>query len=134
MGTKKTIGFYFYNPNRPTWAINLGGILQGLSFFFGLCGLGAFGMGFSFPIAFVGFAVFAALTVICQLVGRRLALGKKSVPKKSHEVDPAMVELVSKLRARGVPDNDIAEAVRAVQNGESPDKVIKQLKTKASKK
>ena len=81
MGTKKTIGFYFYNPNRPAWAINLGGILQGLSFFFGLCGLGAFGMGFSFPPAFIGFAVFAALTIACQLGGRRLALGKKQKPE-----------------------------------------------------
>lgn len=133
MGTKKTIGFYFYNPNRPTWAINLGGILQGLSFFFGLCGLGAFGMGFSFPPAFIGFAVFAALTIACQLGGRRLALGKKQVSDSS-KVDPAVIELVSKLRERGVPDKDIVTAVRAVQSGESPEKVIKQLKTKASKK
>lgn len=133
MGTKKTIGFYFYNPNRPTWAINLGGILQGLSFFFGLCGLGAFGMGFSFPPAFIGFAVFAALTIACQLGGRRLALGKKQTSNSS-KADPATVELVSKLRERGVSDKDIVTAVRAVQSGESPDKVIKQLKTKAGKK
>lgn len=136
MGTKKTIGFYFYNPNRPTWAINLGGILQGLSFFFGLCGLGAFGMGFSFPPAFIGFAVFAALTIVCQLVGRRLSLGKKPKPssKTQQKADPAMVELVAKLRERGVSDEDIVEAVRAVQNGEPAEKVIKQLKTKAGKK
>ena len=132
MGTKKTIGFYFYNPNRPTWAINLGGLLQGLSFFFGLCGLGAFGMGFSFPPAFIGFAVFAALTIVCQLVGRRLALGKKHDPKS--KADPATVELVAKLRERGVSDKDIVEAVRAVKSGEPAEKVIKHLKTKASKK
>ena len=132
MGTKKTIGFYFYNPNRPTWAINLGGLLQGLSFFFGLCGLGAFGMGFSFPPAFIGFAVFAALTIVCQLVGRRLALGKKQDPKS--KADPATVELVAKLRERGVSDKDIVEAVRAVKSGEPADPAIKPLKTKAGKK
>ncbi len=132
MGTKKTIGFYFYNPNRPTWAINLGGLLQGLSFFFGLCGLGAFGMGFSFPPAFIGFTVFAALTIVCQLVGRRLALGKKQNPKS--KADPATVELVAKLRERGVSDKDIVEAVRAVKSGEPAEKVIKHLKTKAGKK
>ena len=132
MGTKKTIGFYFYNPNRPTWAINLGGLLQGLSFFFGLCGLGAFGMGFSFVPAFIGFAVFAALTIICQLVGRRLALGKKPATK-TQKPDQATVELVANLRKRGVPDKDIVEAVRAVQNGKTAEEVIKQLKTKTKK-
>ena len=71
MGTKKIIGYYTYNPNRPKWAINLGGILQGLSFFFGLCAIYAL---FLFWPAAIGFV---ALVVVCQLSGRRLAIGKK---------------------------------------------------------
>lgn len=76
MGTKKVIGYYRYNPNRPKWAINLGGILQGLSFFFGFCAVTALIFAFRAPIVWLGVLGFAALTVLCQLSGRRLAIGK----------------------------------------------------------
>ena len=133
MGTKKTIGYYRYNPNRPTWAINLGGILQGLSFFFGFCAVTALVFAFRAPIVWLGVAGFTALTIICQLSGRRLAIGKKqkSVPN-SQKVDPALVELIGKLRERGVSDKDIADAFRAVKSGEmSAKSVAEKLQAKA---
>ena len=154
MGTKKIIGYYRYNPNRPSWAVNLGGVMQGLSFFWGFCAICCLVFFFqsiqygtiSTFYLFLGFLALVALVVFNQIVGKRLAIGKNYHPRlpftrkecgsstKASQPDPAIVELVSKLRARGIPDKDIFEAVRATMNDGSLASVAKHLDKKAVKK
>ena len=155
MGTKKTIGYYRYNPNRPTWAINLGGILQGLSFFWGFCAVCCLVFFFqsiqygtiTTLYIFLGFLALVTLVVFNQVVGKKLAIGKDYHPrlpfagrknsgsKKTSQGDPALTELIGKLRERGVPDKDIADALRAVKSGEMSAKLAaEKLQAKAKVK
>lgn len=79
MGVKVPIGYYKYNPNRPKWAINLGGLMQGLSPFLGISSIFfAIIISNQYSLAggiFCGIAIFAA-AILCWVGGRRLALGK----------------------------------------------------------
>jgi hypothetical protein len=133
MGVKVPIGYYKYNPNRPKWAINLGGLMQGLSPF-----LGIFSVLFAIIISnqyglpagiFCGIAIFAA-AVLFWFGGRRLALGEAPVAKN---VDPDMIKLIAKLRARGVSDQEIVSALHATKNGTPVEEVVKKLTEKAPK-
>lgn len=133
MGAKATIGFYKYNPNRPKWAINLGGLMQGFGPFLGISSIFfAFAISNQYGLALgivCGIVIFV-LAILCWVGGRRIALGK--IPSQK-DVDPNMVKLVAKLRARGVSDEEIVDALRAAKNGTPVETVAKSLMEKASK-
>lgn len=82
MGTKKIIGQYAYSKDRPKWAVTVGGIMQGISYFWGLCAvyclLAQIGARDDERVPFlVAFVIFVVLVVANQIIGRRLAIGKK---------------------------------------------------------
>lgn len=49
------------------------------------------------------------------------------IGQSTPEADPAITEVVSLLRARGVPDQIIVSAIRAVKNGMPPEQVASQI-------
>lgn len=50
-----------------------------------------------------------------------------SIGQETPQTDPAVTEVVSLLRARGVPDQIIIGAIRAVRNGMPPEQVANQI-------
>lgn len=56
-----------------------------------------------------------------NLIGQELALAGQP------QADPAIQNVVSMLRSRGVPDNIIVNAIQAIQNGASPEQVAEQI-------
>ena len=48
-------------------------------------------------------------------------------PEESEQADPAIENVVSTFRSHGVPDNLIADAIKAVRNGVPPEQVVNQL-------
>lgn len=49
------------------------------------------------------------------------------IPRPEQQADPAVQQVVSILRARGVPDQTIVSAIKAVQNGAPAEQIASQL-------
>lgn len=86
MGVKVPIGKYTYNKKQPQWLITIGGVMQGLSYFWGICGVYALFAMFGARDSEKGYFILAilvaiALVIFNQVVGKRLAIGKGYKPK-----------------------------------------------------
>ena len=101
MSVKVPMGKYTYNKKQPQLLIVLGSVMQGLSYFWGLCGIYAFlGMLMArddekgyFNLAML---IAIVLVVFNQVVDKRLAIGKNYRPMASSNTQVAQEKTATK--------------------------------------
>lgn len=111
MGVKVPIGKYTYNKKQPQWLITIGGVMQGLSYFWGICGVYALLAMFGARDSEKGYFILAILVAIVlvifnQVVGKRLAIGKGYKPKALSNTQTPQEKPTAKKSEQNTYDDD----------------------------